>query len=275
MSGAQCIEPMSVRLGYETTRLLGVRVDDVPIESIVAEVCSAVLERRRLLVLNVNANMLMLARQNAWLNDFLGGADLVFCDGAGIQLASLILRRRNLHRTTPPEWVGAAAQKLAAANSSVFWLGGAPGVVERAARNFEAQTGLRTAGTQHGFFDHEPGSADNRQIIAEINRTSPDLLFVNMGMPLQERWLATYWPALNARVAITAGALVDHAAGRVSRPPRWVANCGLEWAVRLAIEPRRLWRRYLLGLPSFGLAVLSELIATTLDHPTAEPSEHS
>jgi N-acetylglucosaminyldiphosphoundecaprenol N-acetyl-beta-D-mannosaminyltransferase len=96
-----------------------------------------------------------------------------------------------------------------------------------------------------------------------------------MGMPLQERWLATHWHALNARVAITAGALVDHAAGRVRRPPRWVANCGLEWAVRLAIEPRRLWRRYLLGLPSFGLAVLSELVTTSLHHPTAEPSERS
>lgn len=275
MSGVECIEQVRAALGYETARILGVRVDDIPIESIVDEVCAAVLEQRRLLVLNVNAHMLMLARQNVWLNNFLDGADLVFCDGAGIQLASLVLRRRNLRRTTPPEWVGTAARKLASADSSVFWLGGAPGVVELAARNFEAQTGLRTVGTQHGFFDHKPGSADNQQIIAAINRASPDLLFVNMGMPLQERWLATHWHALNVRVGITAGALVDRAAGRMRRPPRWVANCGLEWAVRLALEPRRLWRRYLLGLPRFGLAVLGELVNTTLHHSPAEPSERS
>ena len=67
---------------------------------------------------------------------------------------------------------------------------------------------------------------------------------MNMGMPLEERWLADHWDRLNVKVAVTAGALVDHVAGRVRRPPRWVANCGLEWAARLAIEPRRLWRRY-------------------------------
>jgi N-acetylglucosaminyldiphosphoundecaprenol N-acetyl-beta-D-mannosaminyltransferase len=80
-------------------------------------------------------------------------------------------------------------------------------------------------------------------------------------MPLQERWLHDHWHLINVPVAITAGALVDHAAGHVRRPPRWVANLGLEWAVRLVIEPKRLWRRYLLGLPVFVACVLTHTIA--------------
>ena len=150
----------------------------------------------------------------------------------------------------------------------MFWIGGAPGIAERAAQSYALATGTRTAGVQHGFFDHRAGSPDNRTLIERINRAEPDLLFVNMGMPLQERWLADHWDRLNAKVAIAAGALVDHLAGRVRRPPRWVANCGLEWAVRLAIEPKRLWRRYLVGLPAFGAAVANELMLNAIRRDT-------
>ena len=242
-------------------RLLGVRVDDIPAHSIVDRICDNVVTGRRLLVLNVNVHMLMLARKQQWLGLFLDDADIVFCDGAGVQLASLLLTGARPHRSTPPEWAGAAARRLAGDCRSVFWLGGKPDVVERAARNFEAAHAIRTAGWQHGFFDHRPGSADNRAIVERINRAAPDLLFVTMGMPLQERWLHDHWPLLDVRVAVAAGALVDHAAGRVRRPPRWVANVGLEWAVRLAVEPQRLWRRYLLELPMFGAAVLKEVVS--------------
>jgi N-acetylglucosaminyldiphosphoundecaprenol N-acetyl-beta-D-mannosaminyltransferase len=112
----------------------------------------------------------------------------------------------------------------------------------------------------HGFFDHAPGSAENERVLAAINAARPDLLLVNMGMPRQEAWLAENWHSLDVRVAITAGALVDHVAGRVKRPPAWVADAGLEWAVRLALEPGRLWRRYLLGLPRFAALVAVEKI---------------
>ena len=242
-----------------SVRLLGVRVDDIPRDAIVDRICDDAAHGRRLLVLNVNAHMLMLARQHQWLGRFLDEADVVFCDGAGVQLASLLLTGTRPHRCTPPEWAGMAARRLAKEGRSVYWLGGQPGVVEQAARNFEAAYAARTVGWQHGFFDQRWGSADNRRIVEQINRAAPDLLFVTMGMPLQERWLYDHWPLLNVRVAITAGALVDHAAGRVRRPPRWVSNLGLEWAVRLAVEPRRLWRRYLLELPAFGAAVLKEM----------------
>jgi N-acetylglucosaminyldiphosphoundecaprenol N-acetyl-beta-D-mannosaminyltransferase len=242
-----------------SVRLLGVRVDDIPRDTIVDRICDDAVTGRRLLVLNVNAHMLMLARQHPWLRRFLDEADVVFCDGAGVQLASLLLTGTRPHRCTPPEWAGTAARRLAEEGRSVYWLGGQPEVVEQAARSFEAAYAARTVGWQHGFFDQRRGSADNQRIVERINRAAPDLLFVTMGMPLQERWLYDHWPLLNVRVAITAGALVDHAAGRVRRPPRWVANLGLEWAVRLAIEPRRLWRRYLLELPMFGAAILKEM----------------
>ena len=242
------------------SRVLGVRVDDIPRDTIVDRICDTAVNEGRLLVLNVNVHMLMLAREHHWLRRFLDDADVVFCDGAGVQLASLLLTGTRPHRSTPPEWAGTATRRLAGRGRSIYWLGGRPDATERAARNFEAMHGARTAGWQHGFFDQRPGSADKHALVEHINRAAPDVLFVNMGMPLQEFWLYHHWPLLNVKVAVAAGALVDHAAGRVRRPPRWVANLGLEWAVRLAVEPRRLWRRYLIGLPLFGALLLREMV---------------
>ena len=240
-------------------QVLGVELHDLSAEDIAERVAEAVLAQRRVLVVNANAHMLTLAQRRRWLRTFFKQADIAFCDGAGVQFAARLLTGRLPHRTTPPEWIEAAARRIGP-TGTVFWLGGARDVVGHAAALFAERTGTRCAGWQHGFFDARTGSADNLRIVAEINRVSPDLLVVNMGMPRQEQWLRDHWHLLNARAGITAGALVDHIAGRVRRPPRWVANMGLEWAVRLVIEPRRLWRRYLMGLPVFGGYVLRELV---------------
>lgn len=273
MSHDICASLPNPRAPGHLSRVLGVRVDDIPRDVIVDRICDAAINEGRLLVLNVNVHMLMLAREHHWLRCFLDDADVVFCDGAGVQLASLLLTGARPHRSTPPEWAGAVTRRLARYDRSIYWLGGRPDATQKAARNFEAMHGARTAGWQHGFFDQRPGSADNRVLVARINRAAPDVLFVNMGMPLQEFWLYHHWPLLNVKVAVAAGALVDHAAGHVRRPPQWVANLGLEWAVRLAVEPRRLWRRYLIGLPMFGAVLLREMALRRETAPVVPLSE--
>jgi N-acetylglucosaminyldiphosphoundecaprenol N-acetyl-beta-D-mannosaminyltransferase len=213
------------------------------------------------MILNVNVNLINLASTRPWLRELFRRAEIVFCDGAGVQLASWVLFGLRLRRTTPPEWVGGLADGLGTRRGSVYWLGGALDVVVQAAAVLERRHNLHTAGYHHGFFDAAAGSADNRRLVEEINAARPDLLLVTMGMPRQERWLYDHWHSIDVGIAVSAGALVDHVAGRVRRPPPWVANIGLEWAVRLAIEPKRLWRRYLIGLPVFGCRLLNEKFA--------------
>ncbi|MFC7738415.1 WecB/TagA/CpsF family glycosyltransferase [Roseomonas sp. GCM10028921] len=241
-------------------RVLGVRVDDIAPDDIVAHVVDTIRRGGRTYVVNANAHLLTVAQENDWVQGFYDRANIAFCDGAGVQFVTWARTRRRPYRTTPPEWVAEIARQTGPEGRTVFWLGGSEDAVTRAAAKFEQQTGMRSVGHRNGFFDHHAGSEDNRQLVEQINAASPDLLLLNMGMPLQERWLHDHWHLLNVRAAITAGALVDHAAGRVRRPPRWVADIGLEWAVRLAIEPKRLWRRYLLGLPRFGGLVLRETL---------------
>jgi N-acetylglucosaminyldiphosphoundecaprenol N-acetyl-beta-D-mannosaminyltransferase len=95
-------------------------------------------------------------------------------------------------------------------------------------------------------------------MVAAVNRARPDVLFVGLGGPKQEKWMARNLDRLEARVSIGVGAALDLLAGRVSEPPAWMTRVGLEWLFRLVHEPARLWRRYLLRGPRFIALVLRE-----------------
>jgi len=104
---------------------------------------------------------------------------------------------------------------------------------------------LEIAG-HHGYFDKQTESPENLAVIQVINEFKPNLLFVGMGMPTQEIWILDNFEALDTNVVLHCGALINYLAGAIPTPPRWLGPIGLEWAFRLATEPRRLWRRYLL-----------------------------
>ncbi|MEZ5228712.1 MAG: WecB/TagA/CpsF family glycosyltransferase [Acidimicrobiales bacterium] len=97
----------------------------------------------------------------------------------------------------------------------------------------------------HGYFDHAPDSAESRAVVAAANAFEPSLVFVGMGMPLQELWSAAQRPRLSAPVVVAIGAGLDYASGAIQSPPRWAGRLGLEWLYRLVAEPRRLGYRYL------------------------------
>jgi N-acetylglucosaminyldiphosphoundecaprenol N-acetyl-beta-D-mannosaminyltransferase len=130
-------------------------------------------------------------------------------------------------------------------------------VAARAATSLVQQhPGLQVNGTHHGYFESTVGCADNAALIQTINKTGSDILLVGMGMPLQEKWLAENWEHLHVKVALPVGALLDYLGDEKPRPPLWMTNHGLEWAGRLLLEPGRLWRRYLLGIPHFFYLII-------------------
>ena len=90
-------------------------------------------------------------------------------------------------------------------------------------------------------------SEESCAVIQDINNCEVDVLMVGLGMPLQEQWIEENWSFLNSSVALPVGAAIDYFAGEVYRAPRWITGIGLEWLARLVVEPRRLWRRYLIG----------------------------
>ena len=232
--------------------LLGVTIDPLPLQDLLGRMEQALRENQRLLIANVNTHALNLAAEHPDFRTLLNRADIVFCDGIGVRLGAWLTGQRLPHRYTPPDWIDELCRRCRDGGHSLFFLGAKPGVAERAARILAARwPGLTIAGAQHGYFDKTPGSAENDQMVAQINAARPQVLLVGFGMPLQEEWLDANWSGLDVNVALTVGALFDYVAGEVPRPPRWMTDHGLEWLGRLLIEPGRLWRRYLVGNPLF------------------------
>jgi N-acetylglucosaminyldiphosphoundecaprenol N-acetyl-beta-D-mannosaminyltransferase len=241
--------------------VLGVGVDPVTVDELHAGIKRLLEAGRRGTVLNVNAHCLNLLYEDTALRGFFDDADVVFCDGAGVMLAARLLGRRIPERITYADWAWRLAAFAEAEGLSLFLLGAGPGVAERAAQELRARhPDLHIAGVRHGYFDHTTGNPENEAVLREVNAARPDILIVGLGMPLQERWLMENRHRLDAGVALTGGAVFDYVSGGLRRGPRLLTDNGFEWLARLLVEPRRLWRRYLIGNPLFLLRVLRQLL---------------
>ena len=245
----------------EGVSVLGIHVDPLTVPMLHGRLADAVRTGDRATFLHVNVHALNLACRHPWLHRYLNSADLVVCDGAGVQLAARLLGGRLPARITYADWIWQLAALAERQGFTIFLLGARPGVADEAAHRLAERHGrLGIVGCHHGYFDHRPESADNRRVVEAINAANPDILITAFGMPLQERWLADNRARLDVRVALAGGAVLDYVSGRLARGPRWMTDNGLEWLARLLIEPGRLWRRYLMGNPQFlGRVLLQRL----------------
>lgn len=218
----------------------------------------------------LNVHTWNLARQDADFHRLLRDADVLYADGMAIVWASHILGEPLPARLSSADYVEEFAAACAAEEISVFLLGGDDGVARRAAERLtEAFPALRIAGTHTGFF-----APDDPSVVECVNRTRPDILLVGMGSPRQERWSARHRARLNVPVIWSVGALFDYLADVEARAPAWMCRTGLEWAYRLAMDPRGKAGRYLLGNPLFVGSVAKErVLQTVLGRRTAEAIE--
>jgi N-acetylglucosaminyldiphosphoundecaprenol N-acetyl-beta-D-mannosaminyltransferase len=151
-------------------------------------------------------------------------------------------------------------QQTAAQGFRHFFYGGAPGVAEELARRFCRRfPGTQIAGTYCPPFRPLTGE-EEQSIAARIQDTRPDVVWVGLSTPKQERWMARFRSLVDVPVIIGVGAAFDFHTGRVRRAPAWLGEHGGEWLFRLAMEPRRLWRRYFLRGPEFLYHVGLELL---------------
>jgi N-acetylglucosaminyldiphosphoundecaprenol N-acetyl-beta-D-mannosaminyltransferase len=154
---------------------------------------------------------------------------------------------------------------------SHFFYGAGPGVAEEMASALTGRfPGLGVAGVHTPPF-RDLTDEEVLTVTAEINAARPDIVWVGLSTPKQERWMARFRPLLEAPVLVGVGAAFDIHAGRISQAPRWMQRSGLEWSYRLAKEPRRLWRRYLKANPRFVREVLRRKPAI-LPGPISRPS---
>lgn len=239
--------------------ILGVGVQSLTPAELLTCISDTINTKSKALLLNVNAHALNLAYEQPWLRSYFNGAEVVFPDGHGAVWAGRLLGHHMYPRITYADWFYDLAAFAEQRGYSLYFLGARPGVTENARQILMRKyPELKIVGAQQGYFDHGLNSEDSLAVIEAINRQRPHILVVGFGMPRQERWLRDHWQQIEANVALTAGAVFDYVSGQLARPPRLLTEHGFEWLGRLFIEPRRLWRRYLLGNPKFVLRVLRQ-----------------
>ncbi len=233
--------------------ILGVGFDRVDLAAAAERIIERHAAGQRTFVITANPEFVMLARRDAELGEIARAADLVVADGAGVLVASRVLRDALPGRVPGRLLVPAILQLV---SGPVFLLGAAPGVAERAAETLVRRIpSLRVAGTHAG----SPAPEDDEAIRERIQAAGARVVLVAYGMPAQERWISRNLPLLaSVRTAIGVGGVFDQLAGRVRMPPRFVHAIGLEWLWRLAFEPRR-WRRQR-ALPVFAALVVRQRI---------------
>ena len=229
--------------------IVGVPVHPIGLEMLLRWIRQRIAKRQQATLMYANAYAVNLAQREPAFGKALHEATVVFCDGYGVWLAAQLLGTPLPERFTPPDWIMRLAALCAQHEYRLFLLGAEPGVAAAAAQTFYTRFPQLQITSQHGYFDtHGP---ENDAVIQKINRAAPDILLVGMGMPRQEIWIQENLHRHSAHIVIAVGALFDYLAGHVKRGPRWLTDSGGEWLSRLYSEPRRLWRRYLLGNPMF------------------------
>jgi len=241
--------------------ILGTKVNPLTMEQLNHGIDRIIRAGDKAIVANVNVHALNLTFDHPWYRKFINDSAIVFCDGAGVKLGAKILGYQIPYRITPADWVWSFSEYAQNKDITFYFLGARKGIAEKAANKLKAKfPNLKIVGTHHGYFDKTSGSEENEQIIAMINKVRPNVLFVGFGMPLQEEWLRDNWEKIDANVALDIGALFDYISEELKRAPKWMTNNGLEWLGRMIIEPKRLWKRYVVGNPIFLWRVLMEKI---------------
>jgi len=222
-------------------------VDFLPLESYaqaVAALEDRLRARQRTVVVAVNPEKVYRAWQDPEMSALVQRADVRICDGAGLAVVASLLHRRRVTRITGADLFDAMVARAAEAGWRVFLLGASEQVNAVAAAELSRRhPRLRLAGRHHGFFESsdEPCRA--------IDRSEADVVFVAMGSPRQERWMAEHAPRCHPAVWMGVGGTLDVLAGHAVRAPRWMRSIGVEFLYRLVTDPRR-WRRQV-ALPLF------------------------
>ena len=233
-------------------------MDLVTPDEVLARIAAAAAGAPRVLIANHNLHSLSLILRDPEMAAFYARADLIQVDSRpAIAWGRLLGLPMNLaHRCTYLDWREAFWRLADEKAWRVFYLGGAAGVAEEAARRLGKLWPSAQIAVHDGFFDREAGSAEDAAVAAQVNAFAPQVLLVGMGMPLQEAWILRHYDALNAAAVLPVGAAFDYEAGVQKAAPRVLGRLGLEWLYRLVGDPKRLFHRYLVEPWSlFGPAV--------------------
>lgn len=225
---------------------MGVGFDDMTKAEFVARAEEMIRSGQRGYCVTPNAEIVYEAIHDEQFRQLLNEASLVLPDGAGVILGAKILGTPLKEKVAGIEFGEALCAAMAKCGGRVYFLGSKPGIADLAAQKLaEKYPGMVVCGTADGYFK------DEQAVVEKINQAQPDVLFVCLGAPKQEKFMRQHFDELNAKLMLGLGGSLDGYAGVAKRAPQWMINLSLEWLYRLIKEPKRLGR--MMRLPKFVL----------------------
>jgi N-acetylglucosaminyldiphosphoundecaprenol N-acetyl-beta-D-mannosaminyltransferase len=249
---------------------VGVSAIDIPIALATIDAWIAAREPHYVCVTGVHG--VMESQRDEALRRVHNDAGLVTPDGMPLVWLGRWYGQRRMDRVYGPDLMLACCAQSRARGYRHFFYGGGDGVAELLSERLQARVpGLQVVGTYTPPFRplSEPEEAE---LARRIAAAAPDILWVGLSTPKQERWMAEHIGRLQVPVMIGVGAAFDFHAGLKRQAPRWVQRAGLEWLFRLGTEPRRLWRRYLTNNPRFVWYVAQQLLRANGHHRASAPA---
>jgi N-acetylglucosaminyldiphosphoundecaprenol N-acetyl-beta-D-mannosaminyltransferase len=253
-------QPEQPRSGVRQVRILGTPISIVSVDQLLGLIGGWAAERRDRYVVFRDVHGVICARNDLQLRMSHEEADIVAPDGMPLVWAARAAGIDKVTRVCGPDLLPAACSYGLSHGWRHYFYGGAPGVAEAVAKNLTKNfLGLIIAGTQCPPF--RPLTREEDELAcAAIRAAHPHLVWVGLGTPKQEVWMAAHRGKCGGAILLGVGAAFDIYAGLTPRAPEWAQKCGLEWSYRLVRDPIRLWRRYLVFAPLFVLLAIREII---------------
>lgn len=237
----------------ETVKILGVEIDNITLDE-AGEITKNLIENSKKscqVIVAPNVEFVMRAQKDREFFDILNSAKLATPDSVGIEIAAKIQKKPLKQRIPGQAYFRKVLEVGEKEGWTFYFLGGKGDTVGRTIENVKKlYPNVQIIGSHEGFFEKD--SED--QVINEINRLEPNVLFVAMGAPAQEKWIAMHKHELKVDVAAGQGGTFDYEAGNIQRAPKWIQKCGIEWLWRLMLQPSRIGR--MMVLPMYLMRII-------------------
>ena len=242
----------------ERVNVLGVGLSAINLDSALAAVSEALEKKNKGYVCVTGVHGVMEAQKDESLRSILNRAFLNTPDGMPMVWAGRLRGFRDMDRVYGPDLMNLICGWSRQKNYTHFFYGGADGVARELKRRLEEKfPGLKIVGTYTPPF-RALNATEEAELIRAVGELKPDIIWVGLSTPKQEKFMAQYWQKLDATLMFGVGAAFDFHAGRVRQAPRWMQRSGLEWLFRLCCEPKRLWKRYLKNNPVFAWKIFCQ-----------------
>jgi len=245
----------------DRVEILGIKINNLSMQKAVEEIEKFIKEKSSKYIVTPNLDHLVKLQKDSEFKKIYNEAHLVLCDGLPIVWISRILGMPLKERVAGSDLFIELCKVSAQKGYKLFFLGGRENASVKASEVLRRKyPGIRIVGIYSPPFGFEKNKEENEKIIKMIKEAKPDILFVGLGAPKQEKWIYAHYRELGVPVSIGIGASFEFAAGIIKRAPKFLQKIGLEWFWRILTEPKRLWRRYLVDDMRFLVKIILTVI---------------